>query len=73
MGQDLDYSKEKVLTKTQTFPRATHPLPKIAKPFYHRVDPDDEKYCSGVYSTEGYGGMSAVGKELGLKRKYLPN
>ena len=40
-GQDLDYSKEKVLTQDFDVPHFLTHYPKIAKPFYHRVDPDD--------------------------------
>ena len=43
-GQDLDYSKEKVLTQDFEVPHFLTHYPKIAKPFYHRVDPDDGNY-----------------------------
>ena len=43
-GQDLDYSKEKVLTQDFDVPHFPTHYPKIAKPFYHRVDPSDDKY-----------------------------
>ncbi len=43
-GQDLDYSKEKVLTQDFDVPHFLTHYPKIAKPFYHRVDPDDGNY-----------------------------
>ena len=43
-GQDLDYSKEKVLTADFDVPHFLTHYPKVAKPFYHRVDPEDDAY-----------------------------
>ena len=56
-GQDLDYSKEKVLTQDFDVPHFLTHYPKIAKPFYHRVDPDDGNYvlCHDLLAPEGYG------------------
>jgi len=56
-GADLDYSKEKVLTQDFDVPHFLTHYPRIAKPFYHRPDPDDPKYvlCHDLLAPEGYG------------------
>ena len=71
-GQDLDYSKEKILTADFAVPHFLTHYPRVAKPFYHRPDPDDTKYvlCHDLLAPEGYGEIIEVGKELGLKMKY---
>ncbi|MEC7589352.1 MAG: asparagine--tRNA ligase [Candidatus Thermoplasmatota archaeon] len=63
-GQDLDYSKEKVLTQDFDVPHFLTHYPKIAKPFYHRVDPDDGKYvlCHDLLAPEGYGEIIGGGE-----------
>ena len=43
-GQDLDYSKEKILTADFDVPHFLTHYPKVAKPFYHRQDPDNQDY-----------------------------
>ncbi|DAC10936.1 MAG TPA: asparagine--tRNA ligase, partial [Candidatus Poseidoniales archaeon] len=43
-GQDLDYSKEKILTSDFEVPHFLTHYPRVAKPFYHRPDPEDPKY-----------------------------
>ena len=43
-GQDLDYSKEKILTADFEVPHFLTHYPRIAKQFYHRPDPEDPKY-----------------------------
>ena len=55
-GQDLDYSKEKILTQDYEVPHFLTHYPKIAKPFYHRVDSEDEKYvlCHDLLTLVGY-------------------
>ena len=40
-GQDLDYSKEKILTSDFEVPHFLTHYPRVAKPFYHRPDPED--------------------------------
>ena len=56
-GQDLDYSKEKVLTADFDVPHFLTHYPRVSKPFYHRPDPDDPKYvlCHDLLAPEGYG------------------
>lgn len=63
-GQDLDYSKEKILTQDFEVPHFLTHYPKIAKPFYHRVDPDDSKYvlCHDLLAPEGYGEIIGGGE-----------
>ena len=63
-GQDLDYSKEKILTKDFEVPHFLTHYPKIAKPFYHRVDPDDSNYvlCHDLLAPEGYGEIIGGGE-----------
>ena len=63
-GQDLDYSKEKVLTQDFDVPHFLTHYPKIAKPFYHRVDPDDDNYvlCHDLLAPEGYGEIVGGGQ-----------
>ena len=63
-GQDLDYSKEKILTQDFEVPHFLTHYPKIAKPFYHRVDPDDSNYvlCHDLLAPEGYGEIIGGGE-----------
>jgi len=71
-GQDLDYSKEKVLTQDFDVPHFLTHYPKVAKPFYHRVDPEDEKYvlCHDLLAPEGYGEIIGGGEQHGPKKKF---
>jgi asparaginyl-tRNA synthetase len=63
-GQDLDYSKEKVLTADFDVPHFLTHYPRVAKPFYHRPDPDDKKYvlCHDLLAPEGYGEILGGGE-----------
>jgi asparaginyl-tRNA synthetase len=63
-GQDLDYSKEKILTQDFEVPHFLTHYPKVAKPFYHRVDPDDDNYvlCHDLLAPEGYGEIIGGGE-----------
>ena len=63
-GQDLDYSKEKILTADFTVPHFLTHYPRVAKPFYHRPDPDDTKYvlCHDLLAPEGYGEIIGGGE-----------
>ena len=63
-GQDLDYSKEKILTADFEVPHFLTHYPRIAKPFYHRPDPDDAKYvlCHDLLAPEGYGEIIGGGE-----------
>ncbi len=63
-GQDLDYSKEKILTQDFEVPHFLTHYPKIAKPFYHRPDPSDAKYvlCHDLLAPEGYGEIIGGGE-----------
>ena len=72
-GQDLDYSKEKVLTADFEVPHFLTHYPKIAKPFYHRVDPDDEKYvlCHDLLAPEGYGEIIGGGERTWSEKEIL--
>ena len=72
-GQDLDYSKEKVLTADFDVPHFLTHYPKIAKPFYHRPDPDDEKYvlCHDLLAPEGYGEIVGGGERTWSEKEIL--
>jgi len=63
-GQDLDYSKEKILTADFDVPHFLTHYPRVAKPFYHRPDPDDPKYvlCHDLLAPEGYGEIIGGGE-----------
>lgn len=63
-GQDLDYSKEKVLTQDFEVPHFLTHYPRVAKPFYHRPDPGDQKYvlCHDLLAPEGYGEIIGGGE-----------
>ncbi|RJU84860.1 MAG: asparagine--tRNA ligase [Candidatus Poseidoniales archaeon] len=63
-GQDLDYSKEKILTADFAVPHFLTHYPRVAKPFYHRPDPDDTKYvlCHDLLAPEGYGEIIGGGE-----------
>ena len=72
-GQDLDYSKEKVLTQDFDVPHFLTHYPKIAKPFYHRVDPSDNKYvlCHDLLAPEGYGEIIGGGERTWSEQEIL--
>ena len=72
-GQDLDYSKEKVLTQDFDVPHFLTHYPKIAKPFYHRVDPSDDNYvlCHDLLAPEGYGEIIGGGERTWSEQEIL--
>tara|TARA_B100000575_G_scaffold120140_1_gene95628 strand:- start:15 stop:1346 length:1332 start_codon:yes stop_codon:yes gene_type:complete len=72
-GQDLDYSKEKILTQDFTVPHFLTHYPKIAKPFYHREDPSDGKYvlCHDLLAPEGYGEIIGGGERTWSEEEIL--
>ena len=72
-GQDLDYSKEKVLTQDFDVPHFLTHYPRIAKPFYHRVDPSDDKYvlCHDLLAPEGYGEIIGGGERTRSEQEIL--
>lgn len=72
-GQDLDYSKEKVLTADFEVPHFLTHYPKVAKPFYHRVDPEDDKYvlCHDLLAPEGYGEIIGGGERTWSEEEIL--
>lgn len=72
-GEDLDYSKEKILTQDFDLPHFLTHYPKIAKPFYHRVDPDDERYvlCHDLLAPEGYGEIIGGGERTWSEEEIL--
>lgn len=63
-GQDLDYSKEKILTQDFDVPHFLTHYPRVAKPFYHRPDPEDSRYvlCHDLLAPEGYGEIIGGGE-----------
>ncbi len=72
-GQDLDYTKEKVLTADFDVPHFLTHYPRIAKPFYHRPDPDDDKYvlCHDLLAPEGYGEIIGGGERTWSEEEIL--
>ena len=72
-GQDLDYSKEKVLTADFDVPHFITHYPRIAKPFYHRPDPDEPKYvlCHDLLAPEGYGEIGGGGERTWSEKEIL--
>ncbi len=72
-GQDLDYSKEKVLTADFDVPHFVTHYPRITKPFYHRPDPDDPKYvlCHDLLAPEGYGEIIGGGERTWSESEIL--
>ena len=72
-GQDLDYSKEKILTQDFAVPHFLTHYPKIAKPFYHREDPSDGKYvlCHDLLAPEGYGEIIGGGERTWSEEEIL--
>ena len=72
-GQDLDYSKEKVLTADFDVPHFLTHYPRIAKPFYHRPDPDEPKYvlCHDLLAPEGYGEIVGGGERTWSEKEIL--
>ncbi|PXF23355.1 MAG: asparagine--tRNA ligase [Methanobacteriota archaeon] len=72
-GDDLDYSKEKVLTADFDVPHFLTHYPRIAKPFYHRPDPDDDKYvlCHDLLAPEGYGEIIGGGERTWSEQEIL--
>ncbi|HIA25106.1 MAG TPA: asparagine--tRNA ligase, partial [Candidatus Poseidoniales archaeon] len=72
-GQDLDYSKEKILTQDFDVPHFLTHYPRIAKPFYHRPDPDDPKYvlCHDLLAPEGYGEIIGGGERTWSEKEIL--
>ncbi len=72
-GQDLDYSKEKILTQDFDVPHFLTHYPRIAKPFYHRPDPEDDKYvlCHDLLAPEGYGEIIGGGERTWSEKEIL--
>ena len=72
-GQDLDYSKEKALTADFDLPHFLTHYPRIAKPFYHRPDPEDPKYvlCHDLLAPEGYGEIIGGGERTWSEKEIL--
>ena len=72
-GQDLDYSKEKILTQDFDVPHFLTHYPRIAKPFYHRIDPGDDKYvlCHDLLAPEGYGEIIGGGERTWSEQEIL--
>jgi asparaginyl-tRNA synthetase len=72
-GQDLDYSKEKILTADFEVPHFLTHYPRIAKPFYHRPDPEDPKYvlCHDLLAPEGYGEIIGGGERTWSEAEIL--
>ena len=72
-GQDLDYSKEKVLTQDFDVPHFLTHYPRVAKPFYHRPDPEDPKYvlCHDLLAPEGYGEIIGGGERTWSEQEIL--
>lgn len=63
-GEDLDYSKEKILTEDAPTPFFVTGYPAEAKPFYHRPNPEDPTVmlCHDLLAPEGYGEIIGGGE-----------
>jgi len=72
-GEDLDFTKEKILTADFEVPHFLTHYPKIAKPFYHRQDQDDPKYvlCHDLLAPEGYGEIIGGGERTWSEKEIL--
>ena len=72
-GQDLDYSKEKILTADFDVPHFLTHYPKVAKPFYHRQDPVNPDYvlCHDLLAPEGYGEIIGGGERTWSESEVL--
>ena len=72
-GQDLDYSKEKILTADFDVPHFLTHYPKVAKPFYHRQDPNNQDYvlCHDLLAPEGYGEIIGGGERTWSESEIL--
>ena len=72
-GQDLDYSKEKILTSDFEVPHFLTHYPRVAKPFYHRPDPNDPRYvlCHDLLAPEGYGEIIGGGERTWSEEEIL--
>ena len=72
-GQDLDYSKEKVLTADFDVPHFVTHYPRITKPFYHRPDPNEPKYvlCHDLLAPDGYGEILGGGERTWSEKEIL--
>ena len=72
-GDDLDYSKEKILTADFDLPHFLTHYPRVAKPFYHRPDPEDDKYvlCHDLLAPEGYGEIIGGGERTWSEQEIL--
>ncbi|HIC50874.1 MAG: asparagine--tRNA ligase [Candidatus Thalassarchaeum betae] len=72
-GQDLDYSKEKVLTADFDVPHFVTHYPRITKPFYHRPDPKEPKYvlCHDLLAPDGYGEILGGGERTWSEKEIL--
>ena len=72
-GQDLDYSKEKILTADFEVPHFLTHYPRVAKPFYHSPDPEDPKYvlCHDLLAPEGYGEIIGGGERTWSEEEIL--
>jgi len=72
-GQDLDYSKEKILTADFNVPHFLTHYPRKAKPFYHRPDPDNPEYvlCHDLLAPEGYGEIIGGGERTWSEAEIL--
>ena len=68
-GDDLDYSKEKVLTQDFDVPHFLTHYPKVAKPFYHRVDPRTRTMFSATTSWRQKATVKSLVEESGHGRK----
>ncbi len=72
-GDDLDYSKEKILTQDFDVPHFLTHYPRITKPFYHRPDPTDDRYvlCHDLLAPEGYGEIIGGGERTWTEPELL--
>ena len=72
-GQDLDYSKEKILTSDFEVPHFLTHYPRVAKPFYHRPDQRirNTSYVTTFWLLRAMARLSEEVRGRGPRRKYL--
>ncbi|MCX8189826.1 MAG: asparagine--tRNA ligase [Candidatus Diapherotrites archaeon] len=63
---DFGEKEEREITKERKVPLLVTHYPKELKPFYHRLDPEDNKHvlCCDVLAPEGYGEIIGSGERI---------
>jgi asparaginyl-tRNA synthetase len=72
-GSDLGSDEERAITHDEDSPIFSINYPRKLKPFYHKLDPDDETHvlCNDLLAPEGYGEVIGGGQREDSKEKLL--